>query len=471
MRHMIRGLVPLLALVLVTAPAARAAQTALAGAAGSHASPAWSPRANGSEQQADSLYRAARHALDDGDYRRAASLFGQVAERYDRTSVAPDALYWSAFALYRTGNARDLSSALGALQTLGRRYPQSSANRGDAPSLRIRICGELARRGDQDCAQQVAAAADSASGRNMSAAAPQGTACPSADDENDPRIMALNALLQMNSEQALPILERVLARRDACSEVLRAKAVFLVAQHRSERTADILLGVAKNDPDEDVREQAIFWLGNVRDPRVLGILSDIVTGNAGQAMKNKAVFAISQVRDDSAAALLRNIALRDGLDKEIRMQAILWLGQRRGATSADFLKSLYGRVQDPELKDRVLFSLSQQRGADNAQWLLGIAQNEREDMDTRKQALFYAGQARTLSLGDLGALYDRMKDREMKEQIIFVYSQRRDSAAVDKLMDIAKNDADRELRAKAVFWLGQSHDPRVAKFLEELISK
>lgn len=468
MQHTIRGLVPMLAMVFVSAPAALIAQTALA--PGSYAAPARSPRADGVEQQADSLYRAARHALDDGDYRRAASLFGQVAERYARTSVAPDALYWSAFALYRAGNARDLSSALGALETLGQRYPQSSANRGDAPSLRIRICGELARRGDQDCAQQVAAAADSASGRNMSAAS-QGTSCPSADDENDPRIMALNALLQMNSEQALPILERVLARRDACSEVLRAKAVFLVAQHRSERTADILLGVAKNDPDEDVREQAIFWLGNVRDPRVLGILSDIVTSNAGQAMKNKAIFAISQVRDDSAAALLRNIALRDGLDREVRMQAILWLGQRRGAASADFLKSLYARVQDAELKDRVLFSLSQQRGADNAQWLLGIARNEREDMDTRKQALFYAGQARALSLSDLGALYDRMKDRELKEQIIFVYSQRRDSAAVDKLMDIAKNDADRELRAKAVFWLGQSRDPRVAKFLEELISK
>jgi hypothetical protein len=38
-------------------------------------------------------------------------------------------------------------------------------------------------------------------------------------------------------------------------------------------------------------------------------------------------------------------------------------------------------------------------------------------------------------------------------------------------MDIARNDKDREMRSKAIFWLGQSRDPRVAKFLEDLISR
>ena len=50
-------------------------------------------------------------------------------------------------------------------------------------------------------------------------------------------------------------------------------------------------------------------------------------------------------------------------------------------------------------------------------------------------------------------------------------SQRRGDDAVDKLISIAKNEPDRELRKKAIFWLSQSKDPRVAKFLEELISK
>jgi hypothetical protein len=59
----------------------------------------------------------------------------------------------------------------------------------------------------------------------------------------------------------------------------------------------------------------------------------------------------------------------------------------------------------------------------------------------------------------------------MKEQLIFVYSQRRETAAVDKMLDIARRETDRELKGKAIFWLGQSKDPRAAQLLEELINR
>jgi hypothetical protein len=55
--------------------------------------------------------------------------------------------------------------------------------------------------------------------------------------------------------------------------------------------------------------------------------------------------------------------------------------------------------------------------------------------------------------------------------MIFVFSQRREPAAFNKLMDIAKNDKDREARKKAMFWLGQSHDPRVQQFILDVINK
>jgi len=64
-----------------------------------------------------------------------------------------------------------------------------------------------------------------------------------------------------------------------------------------------------------------------------------------------------------------------------------------------------------------------------------------------------------------------MKDREMREQLIFVYSQRREEAASDKLCQIGKTDPDRELRKKAIFWLGQSRSPRAVQCLQELINQ
>jgi HEAT repeat protein len=54
--------------------------------------------------------------------------------------------------------------------------------------------------------------------------------------------------------------------------------------------------------------------------------------------------------------------------------------------------------------------------------------------------------------------------------VIFVLSQRGESAATDKLIDIARHDPDVELRKKAIFWLGQRDDPRVRQLLEEMIT-
>src|SRR5207249_5695941 len=96
--------------------------------------------------------------------------------------------------------------------------------------------------------------------------------CPSEDDEDDVRVAALNGLLQMDAANALPILKKVLARRDPCSAGLRRKAVFIVSQKHGGETEDILLDVARNDPDSEVRQQAVFWLSQVGSDRAVTAL-------------------------------------------------------------------------------------------------------------------------------------------------------------------------------------------------------
>ena len=83
------------------------------------------------------------------------------------------------------------------------------------------------------------------------------------DSDDDERVIALNALMQMDAERAMPLLKKVMARRDKCSEILRRKAVFLIAQKRTDEAADILVDAARNDPDAEVREQAVQWLSRV----------------------------------------------------------------------------------------------------------------------------------------------------------------------------------------------------------------
>jgi TolA-binding protein/HEAT repeat protein len=447
------------------------------------------------QDPADSLYRAARRALNNSQYSRAAELFHSVYERYARSTYAPNAYYWEAFALYRTGSDDALRAARAALRTQAEKHPRASTRR-DAEVLMRRVQGVLAQRGDAEAAQAISEDVDDITAepaqppvppvepvppvpdRAYGAAKPPRAYGPrgglfrgSCNDDDDIRTAALNAMLQMDADRAVPILKTVLARRDTGSTCLRRKAVFLVSQKRSPETARILLDAVRSDPDKEVREQAVFWLSQVPGEETVIALDSILRGSDDPDVQDKAIFALSQHNSARSGAILRAYAERRDAPVELREKAIFWLGQRHSADNAQFLKTLYGKLESDDLKEKVIFSLSQMGGADNYRWMMDIALNQNENIEIRKKALFWAGQGRSVDVADLVRLYDSMKDRDMREQLIFVYSQRRDAAALDKLFDIGKNDPDRELRKKAIFWIGQSRDPRAAQFLQELINQ
>jgi HEAT repeat protein len=462
----------------LVAPALAQAEAALADIA-------WAdiPWADADDQDArDSLYREARRLLNRSRYAEAAARFKEFREKNPGSSQVADALYWEAFALYRGGDINQLREAQARLAEQESKFPRSS-RRGDARTLRVRVLQSLAERGDADAAAQIRRIVDSTPAAPRPPEPPEAPQPPKPsrggerhgggcgnDDDADTRLMALNALMQMDADRAVPILKSVLAKRDAAAVCLRRRAVFLLSQKRSPETAGALLDAARNDPDMEVRLQAVQWLSQVRTEEAAAALDSILRTARDVELQEKAVFALSQMKDERAAATLRAYAERADIAVAIRERTIFWLGQRRSAENAAFLRSLYAKLQNEELKERVLFSLSQMKEMGNDRWLLELAGNEREPIEIRKRALFFAGQAGA-PIADLTALYDRTRDREMKEQLIFVYSQRKDTQAVDKLMDIARKETDSELRRKAVFWLGQSRDPRAAQLLVELINQ
>ncbi len=413
------------------------------------------PSAWADQDPADALYREARQALNSGRYENAANLFSRIRTDHRDSEYAPDSYYWEAFARYRTDDTEELEAALDLLRRQETRFPRA-ATRDDARSLAVLIEGKLAERGDANAAQNITERA-------------QGQDCP--EEEDDVRVMALNALLNMDSERAVPILEQVLARRDACSVELRRKAVWLISQKSTDRTTDVLLDVARNDPNTEVRSQAIFWLSQVHSEEAVTALDSILLESDDREIQEKAVFALSQHNSERAAQALRNYALRDDVPDDLRDNAIFWIGQSHSADSQQFLRDLYYQVQSERLKDKIIFAISQQHGEEAGQWLLDRALDPNETIKLRKQALFWAGQQGEVPVDRLGELYRSMDDREMQEQVIFVLSQRHEAEAVDALMDIARNEQDRELRKKAIFWLGQSKDPRVAEFLLEIINR
>src|SRR5438874_6793407 len=248
------------------------------------------------------------------------------------------------------------------------------------------------------------------------------------------------------------------------------EAIFPLTLADSVNMAQPIYSIAKDDSRPmEVRDQAIFWLSQLDDDAVVGMLDNILKSSHDERVQDKAIFGLSQQRSGKGFAILRDYAEHDTYPDAARGKAIFWLGQGK-SNGGEYLRSLYPKVHSSELKDKIIFSVSQSRDATSAKWLIDMVANRYQDIEMRKKALFWAGQ-NGASMQQLADLYDNMDEREMKDQMIFVFSQRHEPAAFNKLMDIAKNDKDREARKKAMFWLGQSRDPRVQQPLLDLINK
>ena len=105
--------------------------------------------------------------------------------------------------------------------------------------------------------------------------------------------------------------------------------------------------------------------------------------------------------------------------------------------------------------------------------LMQLARDETRPRETRRQAVFWLGQLAeepaTAGLDEL--VGEAALDRDVREQAIFALSQRPRDEGVPALMQVVRTSRDRELRKKALFWLGQSGDPRALQLIEELLAK
>jgi HEAT repeat protein len=155
---------------------------------------------------------------------------------------------------------------------------------------------------------------------------------------------------------------------------------------------------------------------------------------------------------------------------DVRKPALFWAGQLGEGEVLEPVRAIANDNSENEaIRKHAIFVLSQlPDGAGNAA-LMSIARGGGE-IAIRKQALFWIGQGETPT-SELLQLYRQLPEEELKERMIFVLSQRDDSAAVDGLIDIARSDPDRSLRKKAFFWLGQKDDPRVVQLLTSILEK
>lgn len=104
--------------------------------------------------------------------------------------------------------------------------------------------------------------------------------------------------------------------------------------------------------------------------------------------------------------------------------------------------------------------------------LLRLARDARRPVRVREQAVFWVGQAAGVAATrELSALVDEA-DTELavRERAVFALSQRPADEGVPALLRIARTSPSPQLRRRAIFWLGQAHDPRALAYFEEVLA-
>jgi HEAT repeats len=144
-------------------------------------------------------------------------------------------------------------------------------------------------------------------------------------------------------------------------------------------------------------------------------------------------------------------------------------GSIRPQEAASFFLKL--AEQDPDLSGDPVLPASLADSVVIWPDLLRIARSSRLPHERRRQAIFWLGQAAGAAVdGALDSIAsDEHGDREIRKQAVFALSQRSSSEAIPALIRVARTSRDPELRKSALFWLGQSEDPRALDLFEEIL--
>ena len=148
------------------------------------------------------------------------------------------------------------------------------------------------------------------------------------------------------------------------------------------------------------------------------------------------------------------------------------LGTVPAREAGDYLISL-AQTERGSMGEKAVFPATLVDSSDVYPALIRLARNPNLPKSTRTQSVFWvgqaAGEAATRGLSDI--VVDNDVDREVREQAVFALSQRPRDEGIPALITIAKNNKDPELRKKAMFWLGQSGDPRALDLFEQILTK
>jgi len=244
----------------------------------------------------------------------------------------------------------------------------------------------------------------------------------------------------------------------------------IVVLARAERGEVRALRIVSPDCPVDGAGRRLVWLGPQATSASLDLLEGLLDRHGGRHDLGERALAALAAHDDARAdSILERRAFDRALDENQRQQALFWAGNLRGAAGYRMLDRFLASERDGDLREHAVFALSQSP-APEADGRIRRAASEDRDSDVRSRALFWLAQSDAPGAG--AWIVDRMHletDAGVREQAVFALSQLDDGT--DWLLRVLRSDRDPAIVRQALFWLGQSEDPRALDEIEHILAR
>ncbi|HKR10137.1 MAG TPA: HEAT repeat domain-containing protein [Gemmatimonadaceae bacterium] len=264
--------------------------------------------------------------------------------------------------------------------------------------------------------------------------------------------------------------------RDANRPLETRRAALAGLSHSDSQQLDAigsaLVQIATNENDvQGVRSEALRVLSRLDHGAGIPPLVRLANSNSTTWITRESMQVLAGSGDPRARDFLRATAQRSDLPDELQALAIRGLGRSYvTGQDASLLRSLYPKLTGERSRDAVLSSIANLGGADNVQWLMSIVRNDQLAAEVRTRALQYLSRAGAPT-ASMVALYDPLSDQQLRSALISIYARAADKAATDKLVWIARNEQNGQLKRRAINALSRNSDPTIRQALQDIVER
>jgi HEAT repeat protein len=370
------------------------------------------------DDRADELYDEGREAIEEGRFDRAVDRFNRLIEM--KTNRTDAALYWKAYSQYKLGLRAE---ALNTVADLQKRFADSRWSR-DAKALEV----------------------------EMRQASGQTVVLDPQDDELT--LMALRGIMQNDPEQAIPIIEKMLA--GPSSPRVKDRALFVLSQSRSPRARDLIVNVAKGNANPDLQLRAIRYLGIMGGAENRQVLADVYRSSSDVSAK-RAILRSFMVAGDRERLLA---AAKTEGNAELRGEAVQQLGVMNAGAE---LNDLYQTEQSVEVKKRILQAMFVGNQSDK---LIELAKGEK-DPELRKTAIRNLGLMKRAGTAEaLVSIYGSDQNADVRRSVVNALFLQNNAKP---LVDLARAERNAEMKKEIVSKLSLMKSKEAMDYLMELL--